>query len=321
MTHKPCLIMGDKKFVLYGDSIDLYHEDGQNFVIYQGDEIPVNLDFDFPDIKGRTVPISIKFSVDIFRIQIRQAEYSEYKISNNMNSSVVHSGESDYIDVSGASTELKYYFRTSNETKDNFNLTFEFDSVGNKDYSEDNIKDKMNRMYSDTSDSIETVENDGEYSLDLNLLLNLDQFDNVYLIGTGGYRRAFKISGKVPELDDSFVDKVVKVAFDMKGVESNKREHQTWQAVKSIGIDELQSLFCPIVDRGPSYRYIVMEDASEGFVTNEKVDEIKSTIKKYMDSNSVDIPGSHNLDIRSGNIGEYDGRKVLLDYPYGGSLF
>ena len=52
-----------------------------------------------------------------------------------------------------------------------------------------------------------------------------------------------------------------------------------------------------------------------------QIDEIKSTIKKYMDSNSVDIPGSHKLDIRSGNIGEYNGRKVLLDYPYGGSLF
>jgi hypothetical protein len=321
MTQKPYLIIGNKKFVLYGDSIDLYHEDRQNFVIYQGDKIPINLDFNLPDIRGRTVPISIKFSSDIWRIQISQAEYSEYKISNNINSSVVHSGESDYIDISGGSTELKYYFRTSKETKNNFNLTFEFGSIGNKDYSENDIENSINRMYSDTDDSIETIEKDGEYSLDLNLLLNLDKFDNVYVIGTGGYRRVFKISDKVPELDDSFVDKVVKVAFDMKGVESNRREHQTWQAVKSIGIDELQSLFCPIVDRGPSYRYIVMEAASDGFVTSEKVDEIKSTIKKYMDSNSVDIPGSHNLDIRSGNIGEYDGRKVLLDYPYGGSLF
>ena len=237
---------------------------------------------------------------------------------NSQNELIVRNGDSGSIDILSSIDNLKIYLRSDNENQDILSITLKSDTIADKNYSEDNIKNTMYSMYQGDNPNLETVEKDDEYSLDLNLLLNLDKLDNVRMIDTGGYRRAFKVTGKIPDLDCNFVDKVVKVAIDMDGIESNKREFETWQVVKSIS--ELRPYFCPITDRGPKYRYIVMEDASTDHITNKKVDDIHSVITEYIDSNSVNIPGSHNLDIRPNNIGEYNGKKVLIDYPFGGSL-
>lgn len=316
---KPYISIGSNRFILYEDPIDLYHEDGSNFVIYNGNKIPIDIPYDFPKIMGNKVPLSIKYNPHMLKIQVRLAEYTTYEVTNNYDASVIRNGDSNYVYLD-SSTDLTYYFRSENGDN-KFELTVHFESINeSSDYSEDDIRDSLEYMYSkNNGKNIETIKKDGLYSLDINILLNLDKLAGIDKIGSGGYRRVFNITDNISNLNSNNIKgEIVKVALNRDGIKTNKREFQTWQAVKGT---ELEQYFCPITNRGPNYRYIIMKDASKDReLTDDQVNEFKSIIKQYISEDIVDIPGIHKLDIRSSNIGTYNGQKVLIDYPYGGSL-
>lgn len=316
--QKAYISIDSRRFVLYDNPIDLYHKNGTNFLIYNGNRIPLNIPYDFPEIMGEKVPISIKYNPHMLKIQVRLAEYITYEVTNNQNSSVITGGDSDYIYLE-SSTGIIYYFRSGNG-ENKFELKVHFESVDDSsDYSKDEIRNSVEYMYSDNNEDIRTIKKDESYSLDIDMLLNLDQLEGINKIGYGGYRRAFNIKDATSNLEIHNADgDILKVASNRDGIKTNKREFQTWQAVKGT---ELEKYFCPITNRDPNYRYIIMRNASKDReLTNDQVERLKSNIKQNISEDIVDIPGVHKLDIRSGNIGIYDGRKVLIDYPYGGSL-
>lgn len=114
---------------------------------------------------------------------------------------------------------------------------------------------------------------------------------------------------------------IVKVARLQRGVKANRSEMQTWQAVKST---DNRSLFCPIRSVGPNHGYIVMNEASNiGSLNINIVDKIEKAVKKSFNADFSKYDESHPLvmsgwDVKKSNVGIYEGRPVLVDYPYGG---
>lgn len=91
-------------------------------------------------------------------------------------------------------------------------------------------------------------------------------------------------------------DCVIKIPTTKGGITSNKREFQIWQTVKG---SELEKYFCPVLNRGSEFRYIVMEKR-DNFVPEN---EIEPTI-------------NHGFDLGYDNIVEHENIPGLIDYTH-----
>lgn len=136
----------------------------------------------------------------------------------------------------------------------------------------------------------------------------------------GGQRTVYRVDASTVDMLEENDGSIVKVAHNQKGVQANRHEAQTWQAVKK---SNYRKFFCPITSIGPSHKYVVMEEADMDGIshmgTGEFRKEVTSTLEIPDDVDSVS-PMGDGWDIFSANVGMYDGRPVLVDYPYGGNI-
>lgn len=155
-----------------------------------------------------------------------------------------------------------------------------------------------------------------------NLRNILDKSDNAVYIGRGAGREVYNISDcNIRSLHKQDGD-IIKVAISEDSIEDNRRELQTWQTVKGT---ELEQYFCPITNFGSNHRYIVMEKAQvfDEFDTTKIGDDLFDRWVKWSDELDDKISKNTSLptrDISYDNIGIYNGRQVLVDYPFGADI-
>lgn len=316
--NRPILNIFNKKMVLYGDYISIYSKNDKKFIEYQNKNIEIKTPYELPQIINKKIPIKIKYYTDIMLLEIETEDYIDYYITNNYNQKVIRPGESEKIYIN-PDEMLNLYFKNE-KTNDRFKAFFDYKS-NEVNYNNKNIKNNLNEIYisGNNKDDIITKQNGNSLQLDIELLLNLDKVNGVEELDSGTHRKAFRINNDNLNLIQDMSGDIIKVARNKKGINSNKNEFKAWQS--SSGYDELRSVLCPITSHGPDYKYIVMKDASvpsNKKITREDVDYIKSKITNYTDKDM--ISGNLSLDIRSDNIGYFNNKFVLIDYPYGGDF-
>lgn len=132
------------------------------------------------------------------------------------------------------------------------------------------------------------------------------------ILGSGTGRIAYRIENN--RYGTEYRGKVFKVAIPSpsgSARKTNKRELQTWQAVKSN--KKLVDHFCPVRDIAGDYSWIVMDYAKP-----VKFSRIRSAKKKYDIEKVIEFLEEKDLDLHKGNIGKHpDLGIVLIDYPWG----
>lgn len=151
----------------------------------------------------------------------------------------------------------------------------------------------------------------------------LQESPDATLIGSGEFRDVYRVDmNEIDALSESD-GSIVKVATNNKGLKANKSELQTWQAVMGT---KNRSLFCPITPTSPSDKYIVMKEAKNIEPRNNIMDTMREVITSRIDVDlEEDYEKAHPFrmggwDIKKSNIGQYEGKTVLIDYPYGGKF-
>lgn len=339
MNEKETIVVKieDKEFILSSDSIiNIFSDSGENFIQYNGDLFSLSGSYDIPSKINNQSVISLKKSErPIVTVAVHQK--SDYSILYENANYSINSG--DYSDINfhhKGDSILKLYKNKDDITDKNLTIRLSIDtlehSVSNTD--ENDIRSQINNVYSNNS-SINTHQtentteesNNNKYYTDLEIISQANKLDNLEFIDEGSYRDVYKIKDK-----DKFKiqidypdDVVIKIAKRNEGITDNKREYQTWQAVKGTN---LEKHFCPIVNRGPDFKYIIMKEAGEslynksihGYNTEEIENEIRNKIL-----NSIRLEnelGDYGFDIHDKNIckdpntGEY----ILVDYPYGANF-
>lgn len=177
----------------------------------------------------------------------------------------------------------------------------------------DTINEVVNNPYINDDNSIEEK--------DLKTILS--RISDAKTLGSGVSRSVFKIDvSKVDALTENN-GSIIKVANRPKEKEVNRLEAQTWQAVKNT---EHRRFFCPITSIGKNHKYIIMKEANNiGQIDKNIIVDIEGEIMNRVstDENGYQLGTSGvqtHYDIHGSNVGTYNGKTVLIDYPFGGNF-
>lgn len=319
----------NRDFVVGRDSgIEIYgSEDGSINVIYRGEKFKIDSRLEIENAERYQ---SVRLDFEVYSTKLTIPEESNYSAYIKGKDKLVSPGESFVVDPY---IEKSSIIISANNRGLEDGIEVQVSIKGGNLESKDSERDKkLHGMYEDNT-SINIVEsentvNDGSDSSYFSDILNLSNLDSVeYLdrIGEGGYRDVYEIVDKseISHIVQSEENAVIKVAKSEQGVEANKREFQTWCAVKGTN---LERYFCKILNRGPEFRYIIMKKV-DNLLLNEdsnKRSEIKygmrDKIRDKIDEKTVESPGNHGFDISYDNLGktgDEDSYK-FIDYPFGG---
>lgn len=336
MTDREIILVKieDKEFILLSDSvIDIFSKNGENYVQYNGDLFRLNNKYELPNKFDNKASISIK-KLSSPHVDVAVHYKSDYSILYTNKDYTIEPGDYGEIGFHHKADAVLTVYK-NRETIDNKNLDIRMsvnnleDSISKKD--KETIKNQMSSMYSDTANGVKTRNsNNGEktkYYTDLGILAQADRLDCLDFIDEGSHRDVYEIKNR-DALDiniDCPDDVVIKLAKIQGGIDSNKKEYETWQAVQGT---DLEKHFCPIVNRGPDYKYIIMKKAGEllfdkyveGFDSGKIEDKIRDKISNSI--NLEDAFSTYGFDIHHKNLckdpktGDY----ILIDYPYGGNF-
>lgn len=282
------------------DRLEIYNKEGYSVVRHEDRSEPLRHgDYIESQIDGKS-PIAISNEGGSMLVDIRDFGSSRFEGVEEE----VSSGESREIDIPKIGTrEFKLIAQDQEDeiqvgidaTWDNSDLSDIYD-LGSSICSEKvtgEIKDLM-----DSIDGIREIED-----------------------GKGVMRKAYEVvDGSDIDLIGFEKGNVIKVALDQQGRKANRREFQAWQVVNQK--PELKRYFCPLIHHGCSFKYVVMEYA-EPFKNRRDIniiDRFQKEIERNVDNDMIDAPVSQGLDIYEDNVGKYEGRIVLVDYPYGGKF-
>lgn len=307
---------------IYGD------EDNNTCVLYNGEKFRIDNEY---NLQNSEIDKSVKLTFESFETKItipNSSNYSAYIEKENM---LVTSGDIFTIENH---MEQSSFMISEGDTIPTEGVDVNVSVEPVKFKSKEDVEERtLQKMYEDDT-SIETLESEDAVSEDsesihFSDLHALSDFENAsYLdkIGFGAYRKVYEITdaskiGHITKSDNA----VIKVAKNTYGVRSNKREFQTWCAVKGT---HLEKYFCKILNRGPEFRYIVMKKADQVIFDAEPEErssakhEMRKMIQNEIEEDSIETPNDHGLDITYDNIGKMDGEDTykFIDYPFGGSF-
>lgn len=324
------LIIDDMEFIFTeGSFIEFFSENDKNYILYNGEKYRISNGYDLPQNQNN---IRIKSRIED-EISITLSNNHNYSVSFDDREDIIYPGESDSQFLSLFGEPATVYIHNTNESPiDNLQLNFvgEYtEDIINKN--EDKVKDQFKNMYDDNTE-IETIkskdtiidENNMKHYTDLEILSNVEKINCLSNIGSGSFRDAYKIlDSKELDINVKNENVILKVSKNKDGIKSNKQEFKTWQAVKGT---ELEQYFCPVYNRGPEFKYIVMQEVEDlTDIDNEKCREITENLRENINENinteNIDAPVVNDLDIYRSNIGiKNNGDPVLLDYPYGANF-
>lgn len=134
-------------------------------------------------------------------------------------------------------------------------------------------------------------------------------------IGSGCFRTVYSIQSD--EFGSQYKGKVLKVAKSKQGRQANSAEMRTWMTVKGT---ELEKYFCPIYDRSDDFQFIIMEKVKTDGLGISDSRELRQEITARIDDVDIPVDSQNFLDIKASNMGVYNNRLVMVDYPYGASF-
>ena len=307
--------INEQKVNISGGEANIYENNKGVFFSYQGSEIFVTNKISINTLGNRN------FSI---RITHRQPEECIEIDNNSENIRVTYMNKvadpgrkvrlstrnlEDNIDK----TPIKFAKRDSYGTKEGFRI-YPLTQTEEKDGS------------AEQDDSLNSGELRNPYSSDSRKKSYKDigelLKDSIYAnrVVNGSQRTVYKVDASAVDMLDENGGSIVKVAHNEKGVRANRHEMQAWQSVKST---EYRKFFCPITSIGPSHKYVVMKEADMDGISHMGTSDFRKEVTNTLDvDNSVDnvSPMGDGWDIFSANVGMYEGRPVLVDYPYGGNI-
>lgn len=314
MTNNLIMNIEGKQYLLHNEyQFMLFSQGDKNFINYERQKIPLSDQYNLPNMKDE-YPIKIKCTTT-GSLKISVLDDIEYQvILPNQNTIIRNEKEVTVTDGS----EIIVSSESSNKYDNNSIINFEEQDVPEKQNTKSEIKSKFKNMYERT----ELVQNeDGIYSSDLDVILDIDELDGVKEIGNGTGRKAYKIiENDALDLNRSYKGKIIKIGRSNTGIEENKREFKTWSAVKSHPV--LGKRFCPILERGPDHKYIIMKECNE-INSNESemaTEIIKQSISVFLNLNEIEDESENGVDLKARNIGKLNGEYVMLDYPFGANF-
>lgn len=134
-------------------------------------------------------------------------------------------------------------------------------------------------------------------------------------LDSGAFRDAYKIISS--EFGSKYKGCIVKMAQNSRAVEANRAEFHTWMAVSGT---ELEKYFCPILHRSEKFEFIIMERADVESTDHDTSRRLGQEIRSKTDLTTSPIRLQSRLDIKSSNVGIYNERPVMVDYPWGGNF-
>jgi hypothetical protein len=310
MEEKICMNIGSKKFML-DDQYEFYifSRSNQNFIIYNDRCFDLDDTYNFPEIKNDTYPIKgyCKF---FDRLQFRTEDYTNHQIRFLDNNRIIKEGSGEINISDGSKLIIEEPEDYSPKT-----IHFQLEKISDiKNHTSNDIKKYISNDFNNDSDQ-ESINYD-----DLEIIKDMDKIQGIQHIDSGSYRKVFKIvDGSHIGFGDSYNNKIIKVAKSQKGIEANKKESNAWDLVESHSI--LAQYFAPVLHTSPDGKYLIMEtcDDIKSLDSEESVkivNDMKDIFGIYTNDSSVKTPDNHGLDVKIENIGKFDDRYVLFDYPY-----
>lgn len=306
---------------IYGD------KNGMVSVIYDGEIFKI--DTEYP-IKNAGRDESVKLTFESFETKITIPKTSSYTVYLEEQNQLVSPGNTFLIELYMKDIP----FIISDEDKSSIEGIKVHISVESIDLEskQDVESHTLQRMYEDNTsiemlESKDTVYEDSDSTLfpDTHTLSEFENSPYLDRIGVGGYREVYDVTdtSQVDHIIQSNEDAVIKIAKNRLGVEANKREFQTWCAVRGTN---LEKHFCKILNRGPEFRYIVMKKADKVMSDADYEErttakhEVMNKIENKIEEETIETPDDHGFDISYGNIGKMEGDEFykFIDYPFGG---
>lgn len=295
------LNINGKQYELDSDGrLEIYNKEGYSVVRHDGRTEALRYGEHIKSRKDGVSPIEIANLGNSMVVTISNFAKSRFEGLEEQ----INPGESSEIDIPKVGTR-NFNIIARNESEEieiGINATWNKSSLSDiydlgSDICTEKVTGKLKQLF-DSIDGIEEIED-----------------------GRGVTRKAYEIQ------DGSGIDmvgfehgNVVKVALDKQGAKANEREFQAWQVVKQK--PKLKKYFCPLIHHGCNFKYVVMEYA-EPFKNKRDlniIDRFEREIRRNVDNEKIDTPVSQGLDIYKDNVGRYEGRVVLIDYPYGGKF-
>jgi hypothetical protein len=295
-------------------------DDTQSYLIKDGNRHLINTKIIISDKQDNICPIGFGYKNDC--VVIKLAEFANIHILTGI-TKPVSSGERVAFDASKDCSQM-YISRDKSNTEPKQKIQFEEIEV---DESEESLSENIMNPYGTNSD---VNDNRFKYVSDLKKMdYILSRELDANSIGMGNFRKVYDISGLNPSfLQDSDGD-IIKLAKEKdknRGIKANREEFQTWQVVKNT---EISRFFCPITSKGSDHKYIVMKKAKTSSNDIQKVSKNYTNIDSH--NNYVDLirdilrtsiidPDYNVNDIGADNVGELNGRNVIIDYQFGGGI-
>lgn len=321
MNRKVRLKIQDSIYYLDDGQISIYKENQDHCIIEQKSKKRKNYQIEVIgklDQEGNP-PIYIDRQKDNIELYINENRsfdiycYTGEEILNGgINLLDIPKKKSSIVIGNGERKEHIYLESVKKENKDDDNKKYKNDLLN--PYENKNIGTYLNSDIDDLG----------------NIVNILQKSESARYLEKGGSRIVFKIKNKsdfdfLKDSDGS----IIKVARNDHNISTNRRENQTWQAVRGT---EIGKYFCPITNHGPEHKYIVMEEANGVKDQSKEYQEIANRISTNI-KQSIKKPGGfeydpvkHDLiesmilydyDITADNVGKYKDRYVLVDYPFG----
>lgn len=330
MGHDPVTIkIDDKKFLMRKRrKLNFYNQNNKNFVSYCDQKFPISNAIQLPNFEGE-YPITIEYRI-LNKLKIEISENCNYKIHLE-NEGTVNSGESVELHFEPLEENILRIIDTElDDSGLDIKMRVNLESFDkNEDYEKDEVIDNLNDPYIDDVGQNVFEDSDSEdvtlYYSDIEIINDIDMLEEIDYIDGGAYRAVFKIKDdNALNLHGNHSGQVIKVAKNPKGKIANRKEFETWSAVKPD--KKLRKYFCPIEHKGPDFKYIIMNEAKVVSSKSDHTQKLKdkdTIIRTIGDAiDGVEPPGDtgHGLDIKYKNIAQLGDKVVLVDYPYGGSF-
>lgn len=303
-----------------GCEVHVYKDYDGVFFAYQGNEIRVASDMSISSMNGGKHSISITHRKSDECIEIDNNSENIRVIYMNKIADPARTIRISTHDLRrhGENAPIKFAERDGYGTNEGFRI-YPLSQPENQSSSDEDSGDQNDSLTGgELKNAYDSDSSGGRSYEDIEEMLK----SSIYAtrIVNGGQRTVYEVDVSAVDMLEENDGSIVKIAHNSKGVQANKHEMQTWQSVKS---SEYRKFFCPITSIGPSHKYVVMKEADMDAIGLQETGDFRKKVTDALDvaDDAENVsPMGDGWDIFSANVGMYDGRPVLVDYPYGGNI-
>ena len=303
-----------------GCEVHVYEDYDGVFFAYQGNEIRVTSDMSISSMNGGKHSISITHRKSDECVEIDNNSENIRVIYMNKIADPARTIRISTHDLRrhGENAPIKFAERDGYGTNEGFRI-YPLSQPENQSSSDEDSGDQNDSLTGgELKNAYDSDSSGGRSYEDIEEMLK----SSIYAtrIVNGGQRTVYEVDVSAVDMLEENDGSIVKIAHNSEGVQANKHEMQTWQSIKS---SEYRKFFCPVTSIGPSHKYVVMKEADMAEIGRQGATDFRKKVTETLDirddADNVS-PTGDGWDIFFANVGMYDGRPVLVDYPYGGNI-